>query len=892
MSKSTEFLSNTMSLREPLKQSLEVLENLITKNDILSDIELAKKESRVKEDHSLFEEFERNFPSVCFSIATGIGKTRLMGALVTWLVKEKGIKNFFILSPNITIYNKLKDDFGNKGAAKYVFKGLPEISNNAVIITGEDYETKGIKASDDSIQINMFNIGKINADVKTTNKDGRTLPPRIKRFRETIGDSYYNYLVNLTDLVIIMDESHRYRGERGMETLNELNPILGIELTATPIDAKTNQRFKNVVYEYGLADALKDGQYIKNPAVVTRADTDFKGMKDEEVEKLKLRDAIQMHRDTKIAIQNYVADNDLNPVKPTILVSCKDTTHAKYIYDFVTSDEFYEGEFKTKTIQIDSTSKSEEQVNQLLTLEKADNKIEIVIHVDMLKEGWDVSNLYTIVPLRASNALTLIEQTIGRGLRLPFGGKRTGVEKVDMLSIMMHDKFQEVVDAANDKSSILYSIGKIQLTRSDLNSSKVIVESKTKDVIELETEQKKIDQIQDIVIRKKAEHQHIVKAAINYVIRAKIARKEIQTPVELNHTQVKEKAIVEISERIKTAYPDLTVKEKKDIITDIERSYITTVESIVRNNILIPNIKITIAENKGVIKDFDLDTAMFSENILQQEFELIRETIYDHKQDKIKIRSQVLEMPEYSLLTILKKKSEIDYDNNSDILYKLCSQAVSAIKSSLAKPETLGDTILMYLELIANKIYTQVKNNLTIETTTQSKPEAEPYALILPWNFSKEKEDEILIYKETISPRLLPSKVFNGFEKSCHDKYKFDSIPEKKFAEILEKSNEAIKWLRPASKQFNIWYNNNSERYVPDFVVETLDTIYLVEIKAENALEDKDVEKKTEAAINYCKTATEVNKQRNEKAWKYVLIPHDKTDLNMSFRRLVTEYGR
>lgn len=892
MSRSSEFISNTMSLREPLKQSLGVLENLITQNELLGDKELAIKESQVKENYRLFEEFERNFPSVCFSIATGIGKTRLMGAFVTWLAKEKGIKNFFILSPNITIYNKLKDDFGNKGAEKYVFKGLPEISNNAVIITGEDYDTKGIKASDDSIQINMFNIGKINADVKTTTKEGRTLPPRIKRFRETIGDSYYNYLVNLTDLVIIMDESHRYRGERGMETLNELNPILGIELTATPIDAKTNQRFKNVVYEYGLADALKDGQYIKNPAVVTRADTDFKGMKEDEVEKLKLRDAIQMHRDTKIAIQNYVADNDLNPVKPTILVSCKDTNHAKYIYGFVTSDEFYEGEFRHKTIQIDSTSKSEEQVNQLLTLEKPDNKIEIVIHVDMLKEGWDVSNLYTIVPLRASNALTLIEQTIGRGLRLPFGGKRTGVEKVDMLSIMMHDKFQEVVDAANDKSSILYSIGKIQLTRLDLNSSKEIVESKTNDVIELESEQKKIGQIQDVDLRKKAEHQHFVKTAINYVIRAKIARKEIQTPVELNQIQLKESAIVEISERIETAYPDLTVKEKKDLVAEIDRIYITTVESIVRNNILIPNIKITIAENKGVIKDFDLDTTLFSENILQQEFELIRETIYDHKQDKIKIRSQVLEMPEYSLLTILKKKSEIDYDNNSDVLYKLCSQAINAIKASLAKPETLGDTVLMYRELIANKIYTQVKNNLTIETTVQSKPEAEPYALILLWNFSKEKEDEILNYKETISPKLLPSKVFNGFEKSCHDKYKFDSIPEKKFAEILEKSIEVIKWLRPASKQFNIWYNNNSDRYVPDFVAETLDTIYLIEIKAENALEDKDVEKKTEAAIKYCKTASEINKLRNEKAWKYAIIPHDKTDANMTFMRLVTEYGK
>ena len=892
MSKTTDYISNTLSLRNPLKQSLELLDSLIAKADLIGNSKTEKKIKSIKRDCTLFEEFERGFPSVCFSIATGIGKTRLMGAFVTYLVKEKGIKNFFILSPNITIYNKLKDDFGNKGAEKYVFKGLTDLSNNAVIITGEDYETKGIKASEDSIQINMFNIGKINADIKTTTKDGRTLPPRIKRFRETIGDSYYNYLKNLKDLVIIMDESHRYRGERGMETLNELNPLLGIELTATPIDASTNQRFKNVVFEYGLADALKDGKYIKNPAVVTRADTDFKGMKDSEIEKLKLKDAIQMHRDTKIAIENYVADNNLNPVKPTILVSCKDTTHAKSIFEYVTSEEFYDGEFKEKTLQIDSTCKTDEQVEQLLTLEKPVNFIEIVIHVDMLKEGWDVSNLYTIVPLRAANALTLIEQTIGRGLRLPFGGKRTGVEKVDMLSIMMHDKFQEVVDAAKDKSSILYSIGKIQLNRSDLNSKKVIIESTTKDVSELVEEEKKINQIKDKDIRTKAERKHKAKVIINAVVRNKISQKVIQTPNELSAPKVQEKVIAEIKESIKTAYPDMPDREQKEVAKEIETTYQTAVQEIIKNNILIPNIKVSISENKGIIKDFDLNTKSFSENILQQEFELIRETIYDHKQDTIKIQAQTLELPEISILELLKKKSEIDYENNSDVLYKLCGQAVNAIKNSLKKQETLGDTIIMYRELIANKIYEQIKENSTIEIVAKSKPEAEPYSLILPWNYSKEKNDEILNFRETVSAKLISSKVFNGFSKSCHDKYKFDSIPEKRFTEIIENSNDVIKWLRPASRQFNIWYNNNSDRYIPDFVAETADLIYLIEIKAENELEDKIVKMKEEAAINYCKNATEINKVRNEKPWKYAIIPHDKTDTNMTFKKLVTEFGK
>ena len=72
----------------------------------------------------------------------------------------------------------------------------------------------------------------------------------------------------------------------------------------------------------------------------------------------------------------------------------------------------------------------------------------------MLKEGWDVTNLYTIVPLRAANARILIEQSIGRGLRLPYG-KRTGVTAVDRLNIVAHDKFQEIIDEANKPDSAI-----------------------------------------------------------------------------------------------------------------------------------------------------------------------------------------------------------------------------------------------------------------------------------------------------------------------------------------------------------------------------------------------------------------------------------------------------
>mgnify|MGYP000530229408 FL=1 len=75
----------------------------------------------------------------------------------------------------------------------------------------------------------------------------------------------------------------------------------------------------------------------------------------------------------------------------------------------------------------------------------------------MLKEGWDVTNLYTIIPLRASASETLTEQTIGRGLRLPYG-ERTGVEEVDRLSIVSHDKYEAIINLANDPESLVRKV--------------------------------------------------------------------------------------------------------------------------------------------------------------------------------------------------------------------------------------------------------------------------------------------------------------------------------------------------------------------------------------------------------------------------------------------------
>jgi type III restriction enzyme len=92
----------------------------------------------------------------------------------------------------------------------------------------------------------------------------------------------------------------------------------------------------------------------------------------------------------------------------------------------------------------------------------------------MLKEGWDVTNLYTIVPLRAANARILIEQSIGRGLRLPYG-RRTGVTAVDRLNIVAHDRFQEIIDEANRADSVIRLQQVILDPENDLKPARTVI---------------------------------------------------------------------------------------------------------------------------------------------------------------------------------------------------------------------------------------------------------------------------------------------------------------------------------------------------------------------------------------------------------------------------------
>ncbi|OMP14003.1 hypothetical protein COLO4_00458 [Corchorus olitorius] len=647
-----------------------------------------------------------------------------MGARIAYLALNKGIKNFFVLAPNLTIYEKLIKDFGDPGYEKYVFNGISEfVHNRPVIITGDNYSQQGNLFDESEIRINIFNISKFNSDNKGTKKGGVSLAPKIKRLSEYLGQSYWEYLTGIKDLVILMDEAHRYHADASKNAINELKPVLGLELTATPTDEKGNV-FKNIVYEYNLAQALADGEFVKNPAIAKRKNFQKGNLSERDVDIIKLEDAVSVHRQTKNDLELYSKNNNAKQVKPFILVVCKSIEHAEETYGYINSTEFYEGEYMGKALQIHSVTRKDEEIESLfVSLENPDNQIEIVIHVNMLKEGWDVSNLYTIVPLRAANAKILIEQTIGRGLRLPYDGKRTGVESVDKLTVIAHDNFEAVVAEAQDPNSLLNKFTFVELDEKEMGIKTQVITSVSSVEKFVEDEQEKVNVISNPAEKQKAQAVVDAKKAVLTVLPTFNKSSLVKHINDLNKEEVKKEVIQKIEENLNKGQLNIFADQ---IVAEAKAQYETIISAYKENIIEIPRMVLTRGEVQAYFNDFDLVTDEFTYKALEQE--IIRMGLVDKKTETIGVQDSGQKInPVKLIISELLNYPEVDYDENADLLYKLAQQAVYALEANLDDKTKLNLTVRQFKLPIAERIYMQMRANFTVTTPAFIEPEVLPF---------------------------------------------------------------------------------------------------------------------------------------------------------------------
>ena len=884
-------IKQRLSLREPLAEALTVVAKLTDALElkkpanVLDDAEYLKRElAKAKAVCPTCKDFERDFPSFAFSIATGIGKTRLMGACIAYLYLKYGIRHFFVLAPNLTLYEKLIRDFGDQSYEKYVFKGLAEfVHNPPVVITGDNYNTaKGI-FSEKEIQINVFNIAKFNTDSKEGGKKGA---PKMRRLSEYLGQSYFEYLSALDDLVILMDEAHRYHADASKKAINELRPILGLEMTATPTDEK-GKPFKNIVYEYNLAQALADGKYVKIPTVAKRRNFQKGDLSSEELDVLKLEDAISIHENTKTHLELYAKNHNQPLVKPFILVVCRDINHAKETFHRLEEDMF-DGRYKGKVLQIDSSTKKSEEVDQLfVSLEHPDNRIEIVIHVNMLKEGWDVTNLYTIVPLRAADAPILVEQSIGRGLRLPYGGRRTGFADVDKLTVIAHENFEAVIARAKDPNSVLSKFQYAELDEEDIKKepSKVVTAQTRLDL----QEEKELEKAKTEIERKNAKVVSDARRAVWEVIpqfngSVKTLR-DLQKPEMVK--AIKEMTIRKIEASARQSDPLFASQIAEPRIQEVDNVVETVIVDFIKNIIEIPRMTVQREAFKAEFRWFDLDTS-FGFSLPELKDEIIRVGLVDNETEIIKAQtSGVYGDSSSQIVSALLDYDEIDYDENAELIYHLTEQALDAIKRQSKEDADISKIVYQFKKGIAKIIYDQMMDHFIVRSLGYTKPKVLPFTGIVQQHLTEVLGYGRMDFRDPIQPKFVTKFIYTGFLKSYYTECKFDSKTELDFANVLEADPKVTRWLRPASSQFNIYWSNGSRRYEPDFVVETDKVIYMVETKAAKDVTADDVQAKKRAAETYCENASEYTNANGGKPWKYVLLAHDKVDRTSSFDYLV-----
>ena len=201
------------------------------------------------------------------------------------------------------------------------------------------------------------------------------------------------------------------------------------------------------------------------------------------------------------------------------------------------------------------------------------------------------------------------------------------------------------------------------------------------------------------------------------------------------------------------------------------------------------------------------------------------------------------------------------------------------------------DTIVIAPDVfqeIADYIYSQMKEHIIVQEGKLIGKKVLPFVRIEKHNYSKIYKDDLYDYHQTVSPKELKDKIFTGFKKACHPAYKFDSVPEKDFVTCLESDDKVLKWLRPAPNQFNIIWNRQGNQYEPDFIVETEETIYMIEVKKDIDIATKEVQEKKKAGIKYCENATEYNLKNGKKEWKYLIIPSSQ----VKFSRNISEYEK
>ena len=439
-------------------------------------------------------EEEDAWPRYAFKLATGTGKTKCMSLAIVWsyfhsLYEQSSTlaRHFVVIAPGLTVYERLKEDFA-PGDRPDVFTTDPLIPSewkgdwNLSVVLQDEPGTAPTGGT-----LFLTNIHRLFDPKRKGSKEAETyefVGPAVSKAQALeVGAELRDRITSHGRVMVLNDEAHHVwdPGSAWNDALRHLDAtirkrtgnslVAQLDFTATPKDNK-GQLFKHIVCDTPLGEAV-DGGIVKTP-IIGRA-----GRKLEEYPSDNA--AYKYDRHLRLGYHRWLesrAEWEKSGKKPLLFVMCEDTRAADEISARLDEDETFK-ELNGRTINLHTNLKgkirkrgrgakaqsyfveNEKQISKedLEALRKLSRELDsdgnpyrCVVSVLMLREGWDVRNVTTIVPLRAltAKAQILPEQTLGRGLRrmTPPGQANetvTVVEHPAFASLYQHELSQEGV---------------------------------------------------------------------------------------------------------------------------------------------------------------------------------------------------------------------------------------------------------------------------------------------------------------------------------------------------------------------------------------------------------------------------------------------------------------
>lgn len=366
------------------------------------------------------------FEAVC-DLATAVGKTYLAAGLIEYLANS-GVRHVVIITPGRTILDKTVNNF-TVGHPKSVLGGM---ECEPLVITAENFATGSVaSALDDEDRVKLF-VFTVQQLIRPSDKMGR----RTRKHQEWLGTDLYEHLRGVDDLVVLADECHVYteKAKSFHAAVRDLDAMATIGLTATPSKSDAER----VVYHYPLARAIAD-RYVKTPVLVGRRDdaTDVE---------TRLRDGLALLDAKQQAADTYAAATGAAHVNAVMFVVADTIDNANAVAEILRKPGLLGDSYEQSVLVVHSDS-PDDALLRLASVEEPDSPVRVIVSVSMLKEGWDVKNIFVICSLRPSISDVLTEQTLGRGLRLPWGSY-TGVELLDTVEVVSHERYGQLLERA------------------------------------------------------------------------------------------------------------------------------------------------------------------------------------------------------------------------------------------------------------------------------------------------------------------------------------------------------------------------------------------------------------------------------------------------------------